>query len=206
MLRLIDQTTKETVRVKGAAKEANTELAKLLQEDIALVLEGKVAARGRQQRRKNPERRLAAAIRSQQNRQVNQLGYTVGYLDKVAAVRPYYRNLEVGTSVHVGRFLSGVFRNASGSAAPTGSTAATFIQTRPFRYEKPYFPGVRITQEIIGYRYFEGGQRNFIARGGTQHLANAAYIAAFGRNKIDLLARTLSGAEGTPSRVQYTTD
>lgn len=199
MLRLTKQLSSETARVATAAKVAHTYLAAQLQEDIATVLEDKVRARGRRQRAKNDGARLADAIRSSDNRRVNQLGFTVGYLDENAAVRPYYRNLEQGSSVHVGRYLSGVFTSKGATDPRPGlrkyGRDARFPQRDPFRYDRPYDPGVKIKNPIIGYRYIEGGIDNFVGRGGTTTLAAAAYTAALKQQGFDALTRATTGGD-----------
>ncbi len=233
MVELTKRVTGEAAKITAATKDAHVELAKELQKDIAKVLADKVAARGRVQGmarrgrggRKSENDRLGTAIKSPRNRRVSVTGYTVGYLDEIPEVAPYYRNLETGTSVFVGRYLSGVFLPGGlGPAKPTrrhgggsqrsvprmveGGRAGRFTQSpkngpRGFNYERPYNPGVRIKNPIIGYRYFEGGMRRFESRGGTTTLATSAYIAAFNAHKLPLLARALGGQIPVPDVGRY---
>ena len=153
--------------------------------------------------------RLGVAIQSKANRRVNQQGFTVGYLDEIAAVAPYYRGLEEGTDKHKGRFLSGVFLDGIGETKngavrgimSPGGRAGRFTQSpksgpRPFHYgeRKPYIPGVRIKRGIIGYRYFEGGSRAFKERlRGPSGLAMTTYQDALKQAGVDRLAKAMSG-------------
>lgn len=98
--------------------QAHRDIAYELQSAIAIELQNAVRRRGRAQRKKNENERLAAAILSPRNRRVNVDGYTVGYLDDIPSVRPYWRGLEVGSTRHVGRFLRGSFQNAAGQLVP----------------------------------------------------------------------------------------
>jgi hypothetical protein len=226
MIKLTQRAKGESARMGRAAERAHEVLAKELQKDIAEVLEQKVAARGRVQgmsRRgrggtKSASSRLGNAIKSPQNRRVNQQGYTVGYLDEIEAVAPYYRNLEVGTSAHVGRYLSGVFLPGGPGQMKRGQYAGRnerraigrdgrFTQAA-FNYERPYFPGVKIKNAIVGYRYFEGGRRQFIGRGGTRNMAVRAYADAFKAEGIDLISRAMDGSvvASVPSRSTYSAD
>ena len=199
----------EARRIQVASRAANLALAKALQSDIAFSLTGSVLGRGRNQRVKPEDARLVQAIKSERNRRVSVHGYTVGYLDDIKAVAPYYRGLETGTSVHVGRYLSGVF--SSGVGLRTGLTRsgknkgtgrdARFIQTRPFRRESPYFPGILIKNPIKGYHYFLRGETKFVQRGGTKGLALRYYQAAFKAAGLEGMDRAISGQPGVvPSR------
>ncbi len=243
-----DEMVKLTNRVRGELKAsekatvlAHVLLAQQLQYEMYKVLNDKVIARGRAQRDKARGSRLSDALVSQETRKVDKKGWTVGYLDQNPAVRPYYRNLEEGTRVHVGRFLSGVFRDATGrpagqpfpdrkgySGPRAGSpfrqrkgpkrggsrgqriihmgaeTDATFIQTKPYRREKAYWPGVRIKRPIIGYQYIQGGTDNF--RRKQDRLMEQAYVSAFSHYKLDLLARALNRDQALKTRVTVKVD
>lgn len=204
MIRLADRLRGEALKIDRASRVAHTRLAQALQGDIAEVLTVAVGAHGRAQKTEKPAAaRLANAIRDERNRRVNATGFTVGYLDEIEAVRPYYRGLEVGTAVHVGRFLHGVFSTGGASSPPRpGGKDARFYQRSRYSNEHPFSPGVRISHSIIGYRYFEGGQRKFTARGGTGSLAAAAYRDAFNARGMDLLARAMNaGSRTTPRQV-----
>lgn len=225
MIRLANQARGESTRIGRAVEVAHEQLALELSKHIAEVLKDKVDARGRVQGmrrsgrggRKSQQDRLGNAIVSPKNRRVNQQGYTVGYLDTIQAVAPYYRGLELGTSKHVGRYLSGVFLGDGVAKTRNGATKGVMVQggrsgrftqsntDKPWHTDdsKPYFPGVKIQRRIIGYRYFEGGQRAFIARGGTTHRAMSTYAIAFKKEGMDLLARRLSNTAGLPSRSTY---
>lgn len=201
MIRLANRVRGEAGRIDAASRSANLTLATSLQRSIANALEASVEARGREQRPKAASARLSTVIRSERNRQVNAFGYTVGYLDSVAEVAPYYRGLESGTRVHVDRYLAGVFRNRDGAPAVNakgqgllraGGADATFIQTRPYRYDKAQFPGARIKHPIVGYHYFDRGIRRHVSSGGTTTRALAAYVKAFQLAHMDLMARALS--------------
>ena len=199
------------------------QLAEELQKQMADALEDSVRETGRAQRPKSQTNRLATVIKSPRNRRVNLDGYTVGYLDDFAAVRPYWRGLEVGSSRHVGRFLPGSFQNTSGRLVRPieGGKDPRYLQFRgrgiqPLgtggaRGANRAVPqmGVRIKNPIKGYHYHDRGLRNFISDGGTRELAHTLYAAALkGVGEGGLAAAMARGGNslGRQRKIGFTTE
>lgn len=219
-------------RVAGMAARADrpimlayTRLAEELQEYIAGELETSVRRKGgRAQRKKPADQRLANAIRSKKNRRVNVDGYSVGYLDTIAAVRPYWRGLEVGTRVHVGRVLTGSFQNPAGKLVRPveGGKDPRFIQfsnTTVRRLQKTaangaisgmkrsravnahhLLQGVEIKNAIVGYHYIKEGLLAFEAAGWTRSMAADEFRWQLSEAGLGELASTLTRKDMAPSR------
>lgn len=101
---------------------AHDEMAYHAQNVIANYLEKRIRRHGRPQSdRKKPQ--LVQLLRAKEARKANIDGFVInpdGYLESTTAA-PYYRNLEEGTDVFVGRELSGYFRSLEGRAYPARS-------------------------------------------------------------------------------------
>jgi hypothetical protein len=211
----------QAARAERAIKAAHTTMAEHLQEYIAVALETAVDEHGRAQRQKPESRRLATALRSPRNRKVDSTGYTVGYLDDIAAVRPYWRGLEVGTYKHVGRFVPGVFVDASGVPQPLGESRNDLVKIRRrspaliaavneagaveggrARRGRRRQGGFRITRPIVGYHYFETGIRRFVAAGWTREQALATYVSKLEGAGLGELASTLKVGQLKIQRVE----
>lgn len=114
--------------------DANSALAQEAIDDITFVLESRIKAGGRPQR---STQALIHALRAEENRDFNAQGFTVGieaYLDSTPA-GPYYRNLEYGSNVFVGRVIEGFFQSPGGatlSPIQGARDALKLIQTGPF--------------------------------------------------------------------------
>lgn len=148
------------------------DIAYELQDAIATSLTNSVSGRKRVQRKKPAPNRLASAIRSPRNRRVNVDGFTVGYLDEIAAVRPYWRGLEVGSSRHVGRFLRGSFQNAAGKlVAPQkeGGRDPRFLQFRATTFAT-FAEAVQATQAAGGDGRGRGLERRVGVQAGSRAL------------------------------------
>lgn len=150
---------------------AHHNLANELQSSIAVSLSDAVSRRGRAQRKKPETARLEHALMSPRNRRVNVSGYTVGYLDAIAEVRPYWRGLELGSSRHVGRFLRGSFMNAAGKlvAPRTGGTDPRFLQFRAATFAT-FAEAVSATQASGGDGNGRGLERRVGASSGSRAL------------------------------------
>lgn len=216
-------------RVDAPVLKVHRMLVKELQEYIAGELHNKVQEHGRAQRRKSGSARLEAAIRSSRARRVNVDGYTFGYLDSIAAIRPYWRGLELGSTRHVGRFLRGSFQNAAGQLVTpqAGGKDPRFLQFRNATFaslleaqraqaaagkssagaDRRVGPsadarakGVRIKHPIVGYHYIATGTRAFIAAGFTRGSAGALYKSELTHAGLGELAATLTGKDVTASK------
>lgn len=208
-------------RADRPIRAAHVRLAEELQEYISYELEQSVRRHGRAQRKKSQTDRLSTAIRSPRNRRVNVDGYTVGYLDTIAAVRPYWRGLEVGSTRHVGRFLRGSFQNAAGNLVTPrqGGKDPRFLQFRAKTFDTlrqaiaaqqasggsvrgigrrvgassdQRAKGILIKNPIVGYHYIERGTRFFISDGYTKEAAGEMYVAYLQRAGLGELAATLN--------------
>lgn len=163
---------------------AHREMAEKAQGLMVDNLRESIAQRGREQRGTDL---LLKALASPENIDYNIDGFvvTTSYLDR-SPVRTYWRGLEEGTSVHVGRLITGYFSDASlaGRYAPAeGGKDARMIQLRRT-------PGViravkenetagssqfgkgpwqfRIRHKIQGYQYLAKGARAYAESGFTK--------------------------------------
>lgn len=215
-------------RVAGMAARADKPIIKA-HSDIANELQGYIAGalgvavgrrhgRGMRAQRKKPEnQRLVNAIMSPRNRRVNVDGFTVGYLDNIAAVRPYWRGLEVGTRKHIGNFVPGIFIRG-GKAQPLTPDGRDLVMVGPSarRIARSSYQevrtaykaaaaekgrkripkvgisfGFRIKNPIIGYHYFDTGIRSFVQQGWTRDEALVQYASELRRAGLAELADTL---------------
>ena len=95
------------------AKQAHAQMAEKCAETVVEYLMSRIEEHGRDQR---GTEELPKALMGDGNRYVSQDGWTFGipsYLDSTP-VGPYWRNLEVGTDVFVGRQFRGWFINVAG--------------------------------------------------------------------------------------------
>lgn len=178
-------------RVAGMARRADApilrahhSLGSQLQEYIASDLTNSVRARGRAQRKKSQSDRLATAIVSKRNRRVNADGYTVGYLESIKAVKPYFRGLEVGTRRHVGLLVPGSFTDGT-ELTVGGKGLVKLGNKKAFRIKRP----------IVGYRYFRQGTKAFVSDGFTRSGALGIYQFHLEKSGLKELADTLGGSD-----------
>ena len=101
----------DTRRADRPIRQAHDKSAFLLQQQMAGKLIDALKKRGRAQDRGNM---LIDAIMSEDNAVVDVSGFSVGYLDQFDKVRLYYRNLEEGTAIFVGRTIHGIFIGEDG--------------------------------------------------------------------------------------------
>lgn len=92
---------------------ANARLAQFCVSDIVEALEAKIASNRRPQKE---TKNLLEALKAPENIDFNAQGFTVGidtYLESTPAGK-YFRNLEFGSSVFVGRVIEGFFSDGGG--------------------------------------------------------------------------------------------
>lgn len=185
---LITGRRNDAERIPLAARLAHGVLAEKLQKEIHDALDTAIRDGGRPQQR---EGRLLKAILDERNRHVTEDGYYVGRLDESwsGEVRQYYKGLEIGTSVFVGRYLRGAFLTEGGTLdiPRKGGRDPRFLQfgpigpllkddtfetrrgvnasdpssgTRPRKVR-----GVLIKNPIKPYHYTQTGFRNFQDKG-----------------------------------------
>lgn len=204
-------------RTDTAIIAANKYLAEDVQYAIAEVLRKRVKETARAQRDDQPdpaEGRLYKAIMSERNRDVKLDGYTVGYLDRFPEIDPYYRGLEYGSDVFLGRFLRGSFKNAAGQFVRPieGGKDPKFVQFQPHvkaghpslngghDVDVKLFPGVLIRNAIKPYHYFQEGVASTRQQGFFGREAIDVYITFFYSHGFDaagdIFKLALSGAGG----------
>ena len=119
---------------KPEFERANRRLATILQDDIVGVLEDRIADTGRPQKGSEA---LIRALLSSGNMDYDSKGFTVGideYLESTPA-GPYFRNLEYGSRVFVGRIIHGFFEGPEGNkldARAGAKDALRLVQTHNF--------------------------------------------------------------------------
>lgn len=98
-------------------RAAHFEMARKAGDTIAFTLQQRVRATGRTQR---PTQTLILLLRDDRALDASIDGWVVGRAGffESSKAGPYYRNLETGTRIFVGRELRGFFQSASGQASP----------------------------------------------------------------------------------------
>lgn len=190
--------------MRKALVYAHEQMARQLQQSIAGELEEAIRSRGREQRE---SQLLLKALTNKGSRASNVTGFTVGNLESFPGVARYYRNLEVGTSVFVGRTLTGMFQNgagqlvrpiragenADGSLDRTEQIDPRFIvfHKEAKQHRKDYKPHPLVVKHPIeGYEFFKKGTAHFRASGGRLEIG--FYKEAFARYGVDFMTRWLS--------------
>lgn len=208
ILELANRGHGDMAKVGRATAAAHEDLAKILQGYIAKELEDRIEAHGRVQSRANL---LIKKIGDPQNRRVRPEGFSVGFLDEQwsGEVRKYYRGLEIGTSVHVGRFLRGGFLSAATGdlvGPEEGGKDGRFIQFKnpkgPLLSDQTFVsregnggrrgkrvPVVRIKNRIKPYHYTRTGFQNFENAGYLGDRAMGIYNDAFAQAGMSLRIR-----------------
>lgn len=205
----------ERRRADGAILTAHNAMARRAQLEIRQALVEKLQQRGRDQRRSEY---LLEAIMEEDNRRVNLRGWTVGYLGENSKVALYYRNLEIGTDVFVGRAIEGSFQDSGGRLMPATSDREAQIDPRFLQFSSQDKHGnqtfttgrdgeqverhphtIFIQHAIAPYRYFETGLSEFEAIGVAGILE--FYIEAFGSESAfyERLFRRLPQLQGLSS-------
>lgn len=138
-------------------REANERLAKQVAEDIVEVLEERIRETGRPQK---TTQALVEALLDPRNRSSDATGFTVGidsFLEESKAGR-YFRNLEYGSNVFVGRIIEGFFAGANGRPIEPGQgravagakNALRLVQTGNFTNPSHYRKGEEMVPAPAG--------------------------------------------------------
>lgn len=221
-LRQLARFVKEARAFNKAAYAVHQVQAEALQQDIVEALETAIDERGRQQR---PEQLLLKAVRDRRFIQYNVDGWTVGGLDEEWAgrARLYYRNLEVGTRIFVGRTVPGYFlrpiEGGGGNMQQMGNEGPQGKLTYKFKFLKnqtyaqrgfnnkdlfvyaPYSGNrIKIQRPIVGYHYFRQGYSKFINSGGTGVRYLTQFRRALRAAGAPTMATALKGGGSTHTR------
>lgn len=188
-------------RTDPAILEANLYLAMDVQTAISNVLAKRIREKGREQKQDDiREGALFKAINSADNRDVKLSGYTVGYLERFPDINPYFRGLEQGSDVFLGRFLRGSFKNRDGGwVRPIeGGKDYKFVQWQKHLpkghpalhgggdVDVRLFPGILIRNPIRPYHYFREGVQEVRADGMFGEEAVAIYVTFFYKHGFDV--------------------
>lgn len=171
---------------------AHREMAERAQSYMVEELVAAISRRGREQRESTQDGALIRAMKSPENIDYNIDRFVVvtSYLDRSAA-RTYWRGLEEGSKVHVGRLITGFFSDASLStrSGPSESrNEARMIQlprtrgvlravkesqreptaSRPNPYHDKGPWQFRIRNPIPAYQYMHKGAERYLASGFTE--------------------------------------
>jgi hypothetical protein len=165
---------------QNAARLQNERMAEELANYMVKALDEAVAQRGRPQR---GTELLARAILDPENRDANIDGFVVGtdYLDRSPA-KSYWRGVEEGSAVHVGRLIYGWFADSVPSSpgerfAPMeGRVDRRLIQVSRENYPQHFGPVgkggaahsagpffFRIKNPIPAYQFMEKGRKEWLA-------------------------------------------
>ena len=143
-------------------KPVNKRYAQLLQKDAARQLEMTRGPRPRDRRRRaGIKMRLSEAIMDPLNATSNDTGFGVGNTIFLDRVTPYWRQIEEGSTVHVGRQQRAWFVDGAGKLQPPAGFRRGQDQWSPRSATSRSAPLVRIKVPIEAHRFFARAMKQF---------------------------------------------